>query len=103
MGKLNADRRTLAPHEGDQGLETFGLCIVPDAEVMLIDESDLLDTGRLDKDEPKTSERIAAKMHDVKCAAGISGVAAIVNHRRHDKAILQRQAANRKWLEQHWF
>src|SRR5262245_126417 len=102
MGQLDSDRRTLTLHEGDQRLEAFDLGIVPDAEVMLIDDSDFLDACRLDKDQAKTAERVAAEMHDVKCAAGISGVAAIMDHRRHDEAVLQRKTANRKRLEQHW-
>src|SRR5262245_30610166 len=102
MGKLDTNRRALTLHEGDQRLETFGLRLVPDAEVMLVDDSNFLDACRLDKDQPETAERIAAEMHDVKCAAGISGIAAIVDHRRHDEAVLQRETPNRKRLEQHW-
>src|SRR5262249_35304572 len=79
----------------------FGLGIVPDAEVVLIDEADLLDARRLDKDEPETTERIAAEMHDMKRAAGVSGITAVVDHRRHDEAVLHREAPKRKPLEQH--
>ena len=99
MGELDADRRALPLHEGDQRLEAFGLRIVPDAEVMLVDEPDLLDASRLDKDQPEAAERVAAEMHDVKRTAGMAGVTAVVDHRRHDEAVLQREAANRKWFE----
>src|SRR5262245_42576824 len=65
-------------------------------------KSDLLHRGRLDKDETEAAQRVAAEMHEVKGAAGVSGVAAIVDHRRHHEAIFQRETPDRKWLEQHW-
>src|SRR6202030_2693898 len=70
MRELNADCRVLALHEGDQGLEALYLGVVPDAEIMLVDQADLFDGGGLDKDKSKTSERITAEMHIVKHAAG---------------------------------
>jgi hypothetical protein len=102
VSELDADRRSLAPHERDQRLETFHLRIVPEAEVALVDEPDLFDGRRLHKDEPEATQRVAAEMHDVECTAGISGVAAIVNHRWHDETISEFQTSNGKWLEQHW-
>jgi hypothetical protein len=80
MGKLDADRRVLSPHESDQRLKAFDLGIGPDAEIVLV----------------------AGKMHEVEAAAGVSGLGAIVHHRRHREAILQRGTANRQRLEQHW-
>ncbi len=100
MGKLNADRRVLAAHEGDQRLEALRLRIVPDAEIVLVDQADFLDGRRLDKDKPKTAERIAAEMHGVKGVAGAAGAGAVVDHRRHHQAILDGQAAHRERLEQ---
>ena len=55
MGELNADCSVLPPHESDQRLEAFGLCLVPDAEIVLVDEADLLHRRRLDKDETETA------------------------------------------------
>ncbi len=101
MGELNADRGVLALHEGDQRLEALHLGIVPDAEVMLIDQPDLFDGRRLDKDQSEAAERIAAEMHVVKRAAGAAGRGAIVHHRRHHQTVLQRQAANPERLKQH--
>jgi hypothetical protein len=43
------------PHERDQGLETFHLGVVPDAEVILVDEPDLLDRRGLYEDEPEAA------------------------------------------------
>src|ERR1700757_4828311 len=100
MGKLDADRRTLSPHESDQRLETFDLGVAPDAEIMLIDEADLLHTRRFDEDEPEAAERIAAEMHQMEGAAGVAGLGAIMNHRRHDKSVFQRETANCERLEQ---
>ena len=102
MGKLNADRRPLPPHEGDQRLEAFDLRVVPDAEIVLVDEAYFLHAGRLDKDQSETAERIAAEMHDMERAAGVAGVAAIMDHRRHDETVLQREAANLERLEKSW-
>jgi hypothetical protein len=101
MGELNADRGTLTLHESDQRLEAFSLRLVPNAEVMLVDQPDLLDPCRLDKDQPKTSQRVAAEMHDVKGAASIAGVGTIMNHRRYDEAVFQRETPDREWLKQH--
>ena len=100
MGELNADRRVLAPHEVDQRLEALRLRIIPDAEVVLVDQADLLDGGGLDKDQPKAAQRIAAEMHIVKDAAGAAGAGPVVHHRRHHQAVLQRQTADRERLEQ---
>src|SRR5665213_3159588 len=102
MTDLDADRGTLALHEGDQRLEAFGLRIVPDAEVILLDQSDLLDRCHLDKDEAKTAQRVAAQMDDVKCAAGVPGVAAIVHHRWHDEAIFERETSKRQRPKKLW-
>src|SRR5690348_5341692 len=102
MGKLDADRRALSAHEGDQRLEAFDLGIAPDAEIVLVDEPDFLDAGRFDKDETETAERVAAKMHQMEGATGIAGLGAIMDHRRHDEAVLQREPANCQRLEQLW-
>ncbi len=102
MGELNADRGVLALHEGDQRLETLHLRIVPDAEVMLVDQASLFDGRCLDKDQPEAAQRIAAEMHVVKGAAGVAGSGAVMHHRRHHQPVLQRQAADPKRLEQHW-
>ena len=61
MGELNADRRLLTLHEGDERLEALRLRIIPDAEVMFVDQADFLDGRRLDEDQPKAAERIAAE------------------------------------------
>jgi hypothetical protein len=61
----------------------------------------ILNARGFDEYQPKTAERIAAEMHDMKRAAGVAGVAAVVNHRRHDEAVLQREPPDRKRLEQH--
>src|SRR4029077_17392585 len=95
-----ADRRVLTPHEVDQRLEAFCLLGIPDAEIMLVDQADLLDRGGLYKDQPKTSQRIAAEMHMVKHAAGAARTGAVMHHRRHHQAVLQRQTADREGLKQ---
>ena len=100
MRELNADRGVLALHEGDQGLEALHLRIIPDAEVMLVDQADFFDARGLDKHHPKSAERIAAEMHVVKDAAGAAGPGAIVHHRRNDQAVLQRQVADLERLKQ---
>ena len=82
------------------GLKLSSLRLVPDAEVVLVDQADFLDPGGLDKDHPKAAERIAAEMHVVKHAAGAAGPGAVMHHRRHDQAVLQRQAADPERLEQ---
>src|SRR5438034_11355533 len=41
-------------------------------------------------------------MHDVKRAAGVSGIAAIVHHRWHHEAIFQREPPDRQRLEKPW-
>ena len=41
----------IARHERDQRFESFDLRIVPNAEIVLVDEADLLYRRRLDKDE----------------------------------------------------
>jgi hypothetical protein len=56
MGELNADRGVLAMHEGDQRLEALRLRVVPDPEIVLVDEADPLDSRRLDKDEPEAAQ-----------------------------------------------
>jgi hypothetical protein len=89
-------------HEGDQGLEALHLSIVPDAKVMLVDQANLFDGGRLDKDKPEASQRIAAEMHVVKGAAGAAGCGAVVDHRRYDQAVLEGQATDFNRLEQQW-
>ncbi len=101
MGELNADRGLLALHEGDEGPEALHLRIIPDAEVMLVDQPNLFHSSRLDKDKPKTSQRIAAEMHVMKAAAGVAGAGAVMDHGRHDQAVLQRQATDLERLEQH--
>jgi hypothetical protein len=100
LRELDADSRPLALHEGDQRPEAFDLGIVPDTEVELVDQADLLDPGCLDKRQPKTSQRIAAEMHDVEGAAGAAGAAAVMHHRRHHQTVLQRHAADLERLEQ---
>ena len=100
MRELNADRRVLALHEGDERPEALYLCVVPDAKIMLIDQANLFDGGGLDKDQSEASQRIAAEMHVVKDAAGAARPGAVVNHRRHDQAVLQREAADLERLEQ---
>ena len=102
MRELNADRGVLALHEGDQRLEALHLRVIPDAEVMLVDQANLFDPRCLDKDHPEAAERIAAEMHVVKDAAGAAGSGAIMHHRRHDQAVLQRQVADPERLEQQW-
>ena len=87
-------------HEGDERLEALRLRLVPDAEIMLIDQANLFDGGCLDKDKPKASQRIAAEMHVVKHAAGAARPGAVVDHGRHDQAVLQRQAADLERREQ---
>src|SRR3984893_14750958 len=101
MGELNADSRVLTLHEGDQGLEALHLGIVPDAKVMLVDQADLLDSRRLDQDQPKTTQRVAAELHVVKTAAGAARRGAVVYYRRHHQPVLQGQAADLVRLEQH--
>jgi hypothetical protein len=101
VGELNPDRGLLSLHEGDEGLEALHLCIIPDAKVMLVDQANLFDGSRLDKDKPEASQRIAAEMHVVKRAAGAAGPGAVVDHRRHDQAVLEGQATDLKRLEQH--
>jgi hypothetical protein len=101
MGELNAERGVLALHEGDQGLEALHLRIIPDAEVVLVDQAYLFDRRCLDKDEPKTSQRIAAEMHVMKAAAGVAGAGAVMDHRRHHQAVFQGQATDLERLEQH--
>src|SRR5437763_9913885 len=100
MGELNADRGVLARHEGDEGLEALNLGVIPDAKVMLVDQADLFDGGGLDKDQPKAPQRIAAEMDVVKGAANIAGAGAVVDHRRNDQPVLQRQATRLERLEQ---
>ena len=53
MGELNADRGTLALQESDQRLEALSLRPVPDAEVMLVDQPDLLTPVASTKTSPK--------------------------------------------------
>jgi hypothetical protein len=100
MRELNPDRGVLAPHEGDQRLEAFGLGLVPDAEIELVDQADFLDAGGLDKHQAKTAERVPSQMHVMKHAAGRTGIGAVMHHRRHHQAIFQRQAADVERLEQ---
>ena len=85
-----------------RGLETLRLRIIPDAKVMLIDQADLFDGGCFDKDKPKASQGITAEMHVVKGAARITGSGAVVDHRRHDQAVLESEAADLDGLEQQW-
>ena len=100
MRELKTDRGVLAPHERDQRLETFDLRLVPDAEIELVDQADFLDAGGLDKHQTKTAERVTAEMHLMKHAAGRAGIGAVMHHRRHHQAVLQRQAADLERLEQ---
>ena len=88
MRELNADGRVLAFHEGDERLKALRLRLVPDAKIMLIDQANLFDGGCLNKDKPKASQRIAAEMHVVKHAAGAARPGAVVDHGRHDQAVL---------------
>ena len=82
------------------GLKLSACASFLDAEIMLIDQADFFNAGGLDKDKPKASQRIAAEMHVVKHAAGAARPGAVVDHGRHDKAVLQRQAADRERREQ---
>ena len=100
MRELNPDRGVLAPHECYQRLEAFDLRLVPDAEIELVDQSDFLDAGGFDKHQTKTAERVTAEMHLMKHAAGRTGIGAVMHHRRHHQAVLQRQAADVERLEQ---
>ncbi len=100
MRELNADRGLLALHEGDQGLVALHLRIVPDAEVVLIDQADLFDRGRFDKDQSKASQGKAAEMHVVKSAAGATGPGPVMHHRGYHHAIPEGQAANFNGLKQ---
>ena len=102
MGELDADRGLLALHEGDEGLEALRLRIVPDAEVVLIDQADLFNGSRLGKDQPEAAQRIAAEMHGVKGAAGVAGSGAVVDHWRYHQAVLEGQATDFEGLEQQW-
>src|SRR5262249_27581260 len=76
--------------------------VIPDAEIVLVDEADFLDRGGLDKDEAEAAERISAEMHDVEGTAGVAGLGAVMDHRRHHEAVLQRQAADRERLGKAW-
>jgi hypothetical protein len=100
--ELNADCSLLALHEGNEGLEALHLCMIPDAKVMLIDQANLFDGSGLYKDKPEATQGIAAEMHGVKSAAGVAGSGTIVDHRRHDQAILEGQAADFDGPEQQW-
>ena len=100
MRELDADRGVLALHEGDQRLEALDLRVVPDAEVVLVDQADFLDAGGLDKDHAESAERVAAEMDIVKDTAGAAGPGAIMHHRRHDQTVLQRQITDLEGLEQ---
>ena len=102
MGELNADCGLLPLHEGDERLEALHLCIVPDAKVMLVDQSNLLDGRRLDKDKSEATERVAAEMHGVKGAARVAGPGTVVDHRWYDQPVLEGQATKFDWLEQQW-
>jgi hypothetical protein len=84
MCKLNADRSLLTLHEADERLEALHLCIIPDAKVMLIDQTNLFDGSGLDKDKPEATQGIAAEMHGVKSAARVAGSSTVVDHRRYD-------------------
>lgn len=94
MRELNADRRVLTLHEGDEGLEALHLGIIPDAKVVLIDQANLFDGGCLDKDKPEAAEGIAAEMHVVKGTAGATGAGAVVHHGGHDQTVLEGKAAD---------
>jgi hypothetical protein len=98
--ELNADCGFFTFYEGDEGFKTLRLCIIPDAKVMLIDQANLLDSSCLDEDKPKASEGKAAEMDVVKGAARVARSGAVVDHRRHDKAILEDQATDLNGLEQ---
>jgi hypothetical protein len=69
---------------------------------MLVDEADLLDAGRLDKDQTETAERVAAEMHDMEGPTGVAGLGAVMDHRRHDQAVFQCQPANGERLKKLW-
>src|ERR1700722_6419793 len=100
MRKLDADRGVLTLHEGDQGPEALDLRIVPDSKIMLVYQAYIFDGGGLDEDQPKASEGIAAEMYVVKNPAGAARPCAVVDHRRHDQAVLQCKAANSERLKQ---
>src|SRR5262249_23057988 len=96
--------------------EAFDLGLVPDTEIMLIDEANILDRGDLDKDESEAAKRIAAQMHQMEIAAGVAGLGAVMDHRRHDEAGFQlkgpggkrvgkqrpRSSATIGWCITHW-
>src|SRR5215471_18286227 len=101
MGKLDADCRALPPHESDQRLVALDLSVAPDTEIMFVDEPDFLHAGRLDEDETEAAERIAAEMHQMKGAASVAGLSAVMDHWRHDEAVLQLKATNGERFEKH--
>ena len=65
MTDLNADCRTFALHEGDQRPEALGLLIVPDAEVILVDQSHRFDRRYLDKDQTEAAQRMGVKQQTI--------------------------------------
>jgi hypothetical protein len=91
--ELDSDRGVLTLHKSNQRLEAFGLRIVPQAEIVLVDQTDLFDSGRLDEDQPEAAECISSQVHEMEVAAGVARPAAIVHHRRYDEAVFQRQPA----------
>ena len=58
--------------------------------------------GRLDEDQPEPAERVAAEMHDVEGAAGVAGVAAVMDHRRYDEPVFHGEVSNCQGLEKPW-
>src|SRR5437588_5032088 len=102
MGELNTDRGLLTLHEGNERLETLHLRIIPDAEVMFIDQPNRFDSRGLDKDQPKAAQRIATEMHIVKGATGVAGRGAVVDHGWHHQPVLQAEATDLERLEQQW-
>jgi hypothetical protein len=99
VSELNANRGVLAFHEGDERLEALHLGVIPDAEVMLVDQANLFDGCCLDKHQPKAAQRIAAEMHIVKAAANVAGPGAVMDHGRHDQPVLEAQAPDLQRLK----
>jgi hypothetical protein len=55
------------------------------------------------KNEAEAAERVATEMHEVEGAAGVAGLGAIMNHRRHDQAVFQGQPASGEgWKSLGW-
>jgi hypothetical protein len=98
MGELDADCRILALQNAISGLKasTCASFQIPRSCSLMRPISSY--RRRLDKDEAEAPARSDQDGRDGRCTA-IPRLAAIVNHRRHDEAIFERETSNRKWLE----